>query len=101
MATKRAPRGWKHVVEPYAVNPDICVFYELEFKNDIIKPGDKIKFKGERGTFTFTRLAHNQALDVTWIDCMDNQTKNFRSFYVAKLKLVIRPKRSRRKKISV
>lgn len=95
------PRGWKHVVEPYNVNEDITVQFELPFKNDTIKPGDKIKFKGERGIFTFQRLAHNQKLDSTWIDCTEDNTRQFRSFRVDKLKLVIRPKKSRRKKQSV
>lgn len=96
----KVPRGWKHVVEPYQVNPDISVVYELDFNNDVIKPGDKIKFKNIRGTFTFSRLAHNRVLDSTWIDCVDDKTKETRSFHLAKLKMVIRPKRSRRKKVA-
>lgn len=92
------PRGWSHTPVPYAVNPDISVQYELEFNKDTIKPGDKIKFKNTRGTFIFVRLAHNAKLDSTWIDCVDFNTKETRSFHVAKLKAVIRPKKSRRKK---
>lgn len=93
----KAPKGWNNP-PPYAVNPDISVQYELEFNNDVIKPGDKIKFKNIRGTFVFVRLAHNQKIDSTWIDCIDVNTRETRSFHLAKLKMVIRPKKSRRKK---
>lgn len=84
--------------EPYAVNPKISVKYELMYGKDIIKPGDKIKFKNMRGMFVFVRLAHNEELDSTWIDCYDFNTKETRSFHVAKLKMVVRPKRSYRKR---
>jgi hypothetical protein len=87
-----------HTVEPYAVNPKISVKYELLYGKDVIKPGDKIKFKNMRGMFVFVRLAHNEELDSTWIDCYDLNTKETRSFHVAKLKMVVRPKRSYRKK---
>ena len=86
-------------LEPYPLNPDISVQYELAFKKDMIKPGDKIKIKGQRGTFVFRRLAHNSKLDVTWIDCSDADTGETRSFYVEKLMKVIRPKRSYRKRV--
>lgn len=84
--------------EPYQVNPDICVLYQLDFYGDLIKPGDKLKFKNDRSTYVFVRLAHNVKLDSTWIDCTDFDTKETRSFHVSKLKLVVRPKKSRRKK---
>lgn len=92
------PRGWSYDPPPYQVNPDISVQYELQFNNDLIKPGDKLKFKGVRGTFQFKWLAHNSKLDSTWIDCYDCNTRELRSFHLAKLKAVIRPKKSRRKK---
>jgi hypothetical protein len=83
---------------PYGHNDKISVYYELAFLNDVIKPGDTIKFKNVRGQFTFLKFVHNSELDVSWIDCMDGKTKEFRSFYIEKLKTVVRPKRSRRKK---
>lgn len=83
---------------PYAVNPDIFVTYELPFRQDTIKPGDRIRFRHIRGIFIFVRLAHNVRLDSTWIDCIDTKTRGTRSFHVAKLKQVVRPKRSYRKK---
>jgi hypothetical protein len=84
----------------YKVNPDISVFYELKFGNDMIKPGDVLKFKDIRGTYKFIRLAHNIKLDTTWIDCMDPATGEHRSFYVNRLKSVVRAKKSIRKKLN-
>ena len=86
---------------PYGHNEKIYVYYELEFGKDVIKPGDPIKIKNTRGKFKFLKLVHNSELDVTWIDCMDIKDGQFRSFYLETLKGVIRPKRSRRKKLVV
>ena len=83
---------------PYSINSDIHVYYELEFMRDVIKPGDKIRFKGIRGEFTFILMAHNSKLDVTWIDCRNPATGEYRSFYVDRLKGLVRAKKSRRKK---
>lgn len=91
----------KQEVVPYAVNPAIFVTYELPFNTEIIKPGDKIRFKNVRGIFIFVRVAHNMKIDSTWIDCVECKTGTTRSFYVDKLKTVIRPKRSYRKKQKV
>lgn len=85
--------------EPYSLNDDIHVQYEVDFQGDTIRPGDMLKFKNTRGTFRFRLLAHNIAHDVTWIDCMDNKTGEFRAFYIDKLKSVVRPKKSRAKKL--
>lgn len=84
---------------PYWHNENIHVFYELEFGKDVIKPGDPIKIKNTRGKFKFLKLVHNSEKDITWIDCMDIKDGQFRSFYIDMLKGVIRPKRSRRKKL--
>ena len=83
---------------PYSINPNIHVYYELEFLKDVIKPGDRITFKGVRGEFTFLHMAHNSELDVTWIDCRNPATGEHRSFYVDRLKGLVRAKKSRRKK---
>jgi len=80
-------------------NPDIVVYTELEFGKDIIKPGDKIKIKNARGYFIFHKWVHNTHLDVTWIDCMNPNTGEFRSFYMDNLKGVHRAKKSIRKKL--
>lgn len=87
------------VYEPYSANDDIVVFYELEFNDDVIKPGDKIKLKNERGWYVFLHLAHNVKLDTTWIDTLDQTTGGWKSVRIDKIKLVDRPKRSYRKKI--
>ena len=83
---------------PYSMNENIHVYYELEFLKDVIKPGDKITFKGVRGQFTFILMAHNSEKDVTWIDCRNPATGEYRAFYVDRLKSVVRAKKSRRKK---
>lgn len=85
----------------YSVNPDISVFYELKFGKEIIKPGDMLKFKDVRGTFRFVRLAHNIKKDVTWIDCFSPTTGEYRSFYVDRLRGIVRAKKSIRKKMNV
>lgn len=78
---------------------DISTYTELEFGKDIIKPGDKIKIKNARGYFIFLKWAHNSHLDVTWVDCMNPETGEFRSFYIDSLKGVYRAKKSIRKKL--
>lgn len=83
---------------PYSMNENIHVYYELEFLKDVIKPGDKITFKGVRGEFIFILMAHNSEKDVTWIDCSNPATGEYRAFYVDRLKSVVRAKKSRRKK---
>lgn len=83
---------------PYRNNPNIHVYYEVNFLKDTIKPGDKITFKGIRGEFIFILMAHNSEKDVTWIDCRNPATGEYRAFYVEKLKGLVRAKKSRRKK---
>jgi hypothetical protein len=83
---------------PYWLNPDISVFYELEFGKKTITQGSRIKVKGARGTFVFHKLVHNSKIDKTWIDCMDEFTGEFRSFYVDKIKAILPSKRSRKDK---
>ena len=84
---------------PY-LNEHIHVEYELPFARDVIKPGDIVKIKSDRGRYRFVRVATNRQKNVTWIDCHDVASGDFRSFYVEKIKFVER-KKSRRKKQSV
>lgn len=87
--------------EPYSANDDISVQYELEFNGNNIKPGDKIRIKGELGkTFSFRHLAHNSKLDITWVDCFEDGGGGFRAFPIEKLKAHVIPKKSRRKKVN-
>jgi len=93
------PRKKKDVDSvPYSINKNIHVYYELEFLKDVIKPGDRITFKNVRGEFIFILMAHNSEKDVTWIDCRNPATGEFRAFYVDRLKGLVRAKKSRRKK---
>lgn len=85
----------------YPANDDIHVQYELEFGKDLIKPGTKIRIKNDRNVYLFRCLAHNSRLDVTWIDCISADGAGWRSFSIDKLKCVVKPKRSRRKKANV
>jgi hypothetical protein len=90
VATKRFP--WSDQIHTY---------FELEFNGDVIKPGDKIRFKNRRGVFSFRDWCHNAEKDVTWINCVDDKSHQFRAFYMEELKSVIRPKRSRARKSKV
>jgi hypothetical protein len=92
---KSAPKEYV----PYRNNPYVYVYYELEFGKDVIKPGDKIKIKFDRDTYTFLRLAHHSKHDTTWVDCISLKKGSWHSFRVEDVQRVIRPKRSRRKKI--
>lgn len=84
----------------YTFNDDIHVQYELEFGKDLIKPGSRIKIKNQRGVFIFRCMAHNTKLDSTWIDCL-GPNHQWHSFPIDKLKNLVKPKRSRRKKANV
>lgn len=99
MAYKRPPKSewWENA---YTYNDDIHVQYELNFGKDIIKPGNRIKIKNQRGVFIFRCVAHNVKLDVTWIDCL-GPNHQWHSFPITKLKNLVKPKRSRRKKANV
>jgi hypothetical protein len=83
---------------PYSNNENIHVYYEVEYLKDVIKPGDRIKFKNVRGEFIFILMAHNSKKDVTWIDCRNPTTGEYRAFYVERLSGLVRAKKSRRKK---
>lgn len=92
--------AWHLNETAYGFNDDICVKYELEFRGDLIKPGNLIKIKNDRATYKFRCLAHNIKLDSTWIDCMDTSNGAWRSFRIDKIKCLVKPKRSRRKKVN-
>lgn len=84
--------------DSYLSKDHIDVQYELAFGKDVIRPGTQIRFKNDRGYYKFRCLAHNTELDVTWIDAVNVMTQAMHSFHVARLKCVVKPKRSRRKK---
>ncbi len=98
MATKKKN---KTEVTPYYYNPNITVFYEMKYGSDEIVVGTPLKFKYERSTFKFLKMAHNSEKDVTWIDCMETTTGVFKSFYVSQLKCIVKPKKKRKRRMNV
>ena len=94
--TKYDPDAWWK--NAWSTHEHIHATFEIEFGKDIIKPGTIIKIKNERGTFKFRCLVHNSHLDVSWIDCFDTTTQQYRAFDVHRLKGIVKPKKSRRKK---
>jgi hypothetical protein len=89
------PKWWANA---YATHPNIQVEYMYVDGKDLVEPGDDIKFKWERGTFKFRCLAHNILLDVRWIDCIDKESGEWRSFRVEKFKGKVKPRRRRKVK---
>lgn len=78
-------KGYK-TQPPYWYNPDISVIYELDFEGNCLKPGDIIHIKNIRNKqFKFLKVAHNSAIDKTWVDCQDVDTGEFRAFYISKI----------------
>ena len=84
---------------PFAHNENIIVFYKWIHGGNELVPGDKILFKNIRGKFTFVKVVENRELGVTWIDCMEDKTHTFRSFYIEKLKGKVRVKVPRKRKV--
>ena len=85
--------------KPFNHNYNIILFYEWDLGKDTIVPGDKILFKNTRGKFTFIKAVENRDLGVTWIDCLEDKTHMFRSFYVDKLKSKVKPRKFRNKNV--
>lgn len=85
--------------EQYGTNPNCYWYPTLQFGKDLIENGTTIRFKNRRGVFKFQSMVHNTELDVTWINCFQPSTGHMRAFYVDELKCVVKPKRSRAKKI--
>lgn len=84
---------------PFAHNNSIVIRYEIEHGKDVIVPGDKILFKNTRGRFKFVKHVENGDKGVAWIDCIEEKTHTFRSFYADKLKAKVKPKRQRKARI--
>ena len=94
---KRKPS--KVSIKPYFHNENIVVFYEMQHGRDTIVKGDKIAFKNTRGKFVFMKMVENRDTLVSWIDCIEEKTLNYRSFYTDKLKGKIKPRRPRKRRI--
>lgn len=99
MTTRKRVGNKTELPTHYGVNEDIRVYYELDFKGIVIKTGDVIKFKGEKGTFRFKNWAHNIKTDSQWIDCFDEANGVHRSFHIQNLRGLGKIKKSRKKKL--
>lgn len=86
--------------EPYHLNEHIKVMYELPFGKDMIKPGDYVRIKNQRGKYRVYQFAYHNESAVTWVDVMNETTGAFHSYYVTRIKRVERSKKSIRKKLS-
>lgn len=84
---------------PFPNNKNIHIEYEIRHGRDTIVPGDKITFKNVRGKFKFVKLVINPDLEVSWIDCIDEKTHTFRSFYTDRLRSKVKPKKPRKSKV--
>lgn len=101
-----APKHWNGVVKnpnawwenAWADHEYIFPTFEFQSGNDTVRPGQLIKIKGVQGTFKFRCLATNTKKDVTWIECIETKTNQFRAFYIDRFNGIVKPKKSRRKK---
>lgn len=85
----------------YEAIPHIIASYEFELDGDTILPKSLIKFKNTRGSFKFRCVATNTQTGKTWIDCINADTGEWKSFYVEKLKGLVKPRRPvRRRKVA-
>jgi hypothetical protein len=82
----------------YAGGDKVCSF-EFPLGRELVKAGDRIKIRNERGWFRFYKVVHNVSLGVTWVDVTCATTGEWRSFYLERVKMVDRPKRSYRKRV--
>ena len=85
-------------IAPYNHNPNIIVTDHMYHGGELIVVGTKIKFSNDRGVYKFRQHVDNTSLDVQWIDCMDDQTGEFRSFVASRLKGLLKEKKKRVKK---
>ncbi|AXH67278.1 hypothetical protein SEA_WOFFORD_96 [Streptomyces phage Wofford] len=82
----------------YGGTPHIVPAFEFEFEGETIYPKALIKFKNTRGTFKFRCVATNIHTGKTWIDCINADTGEWKSFYVEKLKGPVKPRKTRRRR---
>lgn len=95
--TPSVDKWWQNA---YANSDHIHVQYEFDFEGEPVVANKTIlRMKNTYGTFKFRCLAHNIQTDRTWIECIDNKSGAWRAFPVDKLKGIVKPKKSRRKKV--
>jgi len=78
MVTRR--KTYVQETAPYHNNPEVSLVYEINFKNDVIKPGSLIKIKHERSVFRFRFLAVNSHTGKEWVDVYDTTLGGWRAF---------------------
>jgi hypothetical protein len=84
---------------PFPYNNNIAIYFNWMHGKDEIVPGDKILFKNTRGKFTFVKVVENREKGVVWIDCLEDNTRMFKSFYTDKLKCKVKPRKQRKKNV--
>lgn len=84
---------------PYQNNPNVIVYYELQVGKDMLVPKAKFKKKYDRDTYQFLWMAHHIENDNTWVDAYSVSRGSRHSIRLEDIQRVVKPKRSRRKKI--
>lgn len=93
------PDSWWQ--QAYLGMPHITPVYEFQFEGDTIMPKMPIKFKNTRGIFKFRCVATNITTGVTWIDCINADTGEWKSFHIEKFKGLVKPRKPRRRRRTV
>lgn len=81
----------------WAGDDNKVVTYEMTFKGDIIKPGQRFRIKHDRTVYTFHCLVTNIKTGSTWIECACES--GFYSFRPERMYKLTGVKRSRQKKM--
>lgn len=93
MATVTKRKNNVDSLPPYHMNPSIHLVHEIQFKQELIKPGTHLKIKNMWGTYTFIRLVVNVQTQKEWIDVVDDKNGSWRSFTTDKIMGIARGKR--------
>jgi hypothetical protein len=86
---------------PYRNNPHIYIVHELQFGKDLMVNGTKFKRKYDRDVYKFLWLAHHSLHDSTWVDAYSVSRGSRHSIRIEDIQRVVKPKRSRAKKVNV
>lgn len=69
----------------YLHKNNVRIFEEFKFRDSVIRKGDSIRVKFQRGDFIFLRAVYDAGKNLEWFDCKDVSTGKFYSFYMFKL----------------
>jgi hypothetical protein len=84
---------------PYPYTASSCEFIlELEYNygKDKMVEGTKFKIKNKRGTYSFVQHVKNVTLDKEWIDCLDDDTKQWKSFTIDSISRIVKPRKPKK-----